>query len=196
MRLAFVLLLASPLLAVGCSHPGIDRAAEREIDVASDRARSAIVYASCPDSKLGPDCGLIIRFARTEDFRTKFRDRACQGKTSDECEAAFQRLIDAELERRYSAADWSAVARECDLSPPKCEDPAVYEQLLVGSHNRAIQGRFAEDEARINEERRRRQAEAHARDMRALGEVAYLLHDGPKCRSYPSAFGGTNTICR
>ncbi|HVJ92822.1 MAG TPA: hypothetical protein VM580_23640 [Labilithrix sp.] len=184
------------LFVSGCGHTQINRDADRQIDEAYARVQSQFAYASCQGSAFGPGCGLIMRHAMTEDFRVKFRDHACRAKTTEQCEAALQRMIDAELARRYVAADWQAVAQECDLSPPKCDDPAVYEQLLVNSHNRAIQAKFDGDEARINAERRRRHEEANARAARTLGEISYLLHDGPKCRSYPSAFGGvTNTIC-
>lgn len=189
--------LASFLVGVtGCGHAQIDREADRRIDEASARAQSKIVYASCPDSAIGPDCGLLMRHATTEDFRAKFRDRACAAKTTEQCEVAFQRMLDAELARRYFAADWKSVAQDCDLSPPKCDDPATYEQLLLHSHNQAVQASFDRDQARIDADRRQRHAEANARAARAVGEVAFVLHDGPKCRSYPSAFGGaTNTIC-
>lgn len=53
-------------------------------------------------------------------------------------QSAYQRLVDAELDRRYYAADWKGVAQACDLSPPKCEDAVVvYEKMLIDSHNDA-----------------------------------------------------------
>ncbi len=184
------------LCAAGCAHDRIDREADQRIDDASIRARSQVIEPSCRDGKLGPRCGLVTQRAMTEDFRTKFRDRVCQARSSSDCQAAFEKMIDAELGRRYFAADEKAVTTECDLSPFKCEDPVVYEKMLMVSHNRGLYREFDVEEAEIEADRRAKHAEADARDLRVLGEAAYALYPGPKCRAYPSVFGGmSNALC-
>ena len=174
----------------------IDRHAEVQLDGATARANQAIVYARCLDSEIRPNCGYILRHTATDDFRAKFRERVCAAKDAEQCEIAFQRMIDAQLAQRYFAADWNAVGTDCDLSPPKCDDPIVFEQMLLHSHNTNVVSKFDAEAARVEADRRRKHAEQAERGRRALGELAYLLHDGPKCRSYPSAFGNmTNTVC-
>lgn len=192
------LLFLLPVLPVfaGCAHDRIDREADRQLGDASLRAESQIIHPSCRDGKIGSRCGLVNQRAMTEDFRTKFRDRVCQAKSPEDCEGAFRKMIDAELARRYYAADWRAVATDCDLSPSKCDDPVVYEKALMVSHNMGVYRGYDVEESRIEAERRAKHADADDRDLRVLGEVAYALYPGPKCRAYPSVFSGvSNAIC-
>lgn len=189
--------LLLPVLAVGCAHEHIDREADRRIDEATTRVRSEIIQPSCDDGSFGARCGLVTQRVMTDDFRAKFRDRICQAKSSTECETAFQRMIVAELGRRYFAADGKAVETECGLSPFKCEDSVVYEKMLMVSHNRGLYRGFDVEEARIEADRRAKHAEAEGRDWRVVGEVGYALYPGTKCRAYPSVFGGlSNALCR
>jgi hypothetical protein len=183
----------------GCAHAEIDRDAERQLDEASNRATARLVTGSCRGSAIGPGCGLITRHAQSEDFREKFRARVCATKSTEQCEAALQRLIDAELQRRYFAADWRAVASTCDLSPPKCDDPVAYEKLLLASHNTNVQAKYDEESAQIEAERQAKQRAAVENDWAtaalALDVAASITRPRPQCESYPSAFDGTVTVC-
>lgn len=182
---------------VGCRHGAIDRQHDAETVGAEGRATVAIVYTRCRGgAPFGSNCGLVVRHTAEESFRDRFRDRVCADKSAEECEAAFRRMIDAELQQRYYAANWTAVAAQCAHSPPKCDDPSVYEGLLMRSHNTAIEARFDVEQGRIEEERRTAHAEEHRRTEQTVSEVAFWLLPGRTCRSYPSALSdATNTIC-
>lgn len=67
---------------------------------------------------------------------------------------------------------------------------------LLDSHNEAIRAKGIAEEHEILEWQRQAQDEHIDKQWRLAGEVLYVLHDGPKCRSYPSVVDGvTNTIC-
>lgn len=187
--------------AAGCAHPQIDRDAEHELDEASTRAQARLVHGSCDgENAIGPGCGLVMRHALSEEFRNRFRDRACTNKSVEECENALRKRIDAEMARRYFAADWNGVATTCDLSPPKCDDPVVYERLLVASHNANVQKQYDDDYARIEGERAAKHREATEKDFviasAAVGVADIALTGGRRCRSYPSAYtSAVVTVC-
>lgn len=185
----------------GCRSQAIDdRANERLSDERTYATRNAR-YPTCPDrGVIAGNCGLILKHASTEDFRVKFRNAKCVGKEDAACEALYQRMIDAWLVKRYPLADWREVGLACDGDPGRCDDPVKYELLLVDSHNLRIRDDFARAENQIEADREEAQEHHMHQQVTAVsevvGEVAYVTHRGPKCRSYPSAFTGvTNTVC-
>jgi hypothetical protein len=186
---------------VGCRSGAIDDRANAQLNDARVSAERDAIYPTCPDrAVIAGNCGLILKRASTEDFRTKFRDLKCVNKDAATCEALYQRMIDAWLAQRYRFADWSAVALTCDSDPGRCDEPVQYELLLVDSHNHHVRDEAARAENEIEARRARDQARHVARQVAVasavIGEVAYATHDGPKCRSYPSVFAGvTNTVC-
>ncbi len=185
----------------GCRSGAIDDRANENLNDARVTAEREAVYPTCPDrAAVAGNCGLLLKRASSEDFRTKFRDLKCVGKDAPACEQLYQKMIDAWLAQRYRLADWGAVALSCDSDPGSCDDPVRYELRLVDSHNRRVRDDAARAESEI-EARREREQDAHVSHQVAvasavIGEVAYATHDGPKCRSYPSVFAGvTNTVC-
>ncbi len=185
----------------GCRSQAIDDRANERLSDERTHATSNARYPTCRDpAEISATCGLILKRASTEDFRVKFRATKCMVKDDAACETLYQRMIDAWLVKRYPLADWSAVGLTCDAEPGRCDDPVAYELLLVDSQNLRNRDDFAGAENRIEAEREAAQARHVNRQvavaMRVAGEVGYALHQGPKCRSYPSAFSGvTNTIC-
>jgi hypothetical protein len=189
------LLLLATVLS-GCGAATIDQHYDAALAAADESAASQFVYATCPSSEIGPSCGLILRHTAGDAFRERFRVRACKEKTPEACEDAYQRSVEAELGRRYFLADWAGVARQCDLSTPTCDDVVVYEKMLVQSHNDVVRMRSLDREAQIEAERREAKARATRVALATAGEIAFALHPGPKCRTYPSVFSGvTNTVC-
>jgi hypothetical protein len=185
----------------GCRSQAIDdRASEKLSEVRASAERNA-VYPTCRDpATITGNCGLILKRASTEDFRVKFRESKCVGKDDAACETLYQKTIDAWLVQRYRSADWPEVALTCDGNPGRCDDPVAYELLLLDSHNLRIRDDYARAENQIEAHRAKAQREHVARQVSVasavIGEVAYASHEGPKCRSYPSAFSGvTNTVC-
>ncbi len=198
--LYFVVFAALVGLA-GCRSGAVDDRANENLNEARVTAQRDAVYPTCPDrAVISGNCGLILKRASTEEFRTKFRDVKCVGRDAPACEQLYQKMIDAWLVQRYRLADWGAVTLSCNSDPGRCDDPVHYELLLVDSHNRRVRDDAARAETEI-EERREREQDAHVTHQvkvasAVLGEVAYAVHDGPKCRSYPSVFAGvTNTVC-
>ena len=132
------LALAAPLAA--CHATEIDVRAEAKLAESRTVAERRILYATCTDGAgLGAGCGLLTRVAGTDAFRAKFRDKVCEQKTREACQEAYERMIDAELERRYRFADHAAVDSECRLHPGRCDDGVAYEKLLMTSHNANVQ---------------------------------------------------------
>jgi len=197
-RLALSVLVAAlvPLVA-SCRSQTIDRNADLEIGQIEADVSVATVTPSCHDgSKLRPGCGLVARVMGTDEFRENFRQAHCQGRTDEDCQGRYGRMFDATLRQRYYAADFGAVTVECDARPGSCDDPASYEMMLLDSHNTEVRQRGAERIVDAQERRREAQEQHKAEQWKTVGEVAYLLDDGPKCRSYPSVISGvTNTVC-
>lgn len=198
---SFLVWAAALVGLAGCRSGAIDdRANERLNDVRTSAEREAI-YPTCPDrAAVGANCGLLLKRAASEDFRTKFRDLKCVNKDAAACEVLYQKMIDAWLAQRYRHADWRSVALACDTDPGSCDDPVRYELLLVDSHNAHVRDDAARAENEIEAQREEEQRQHVARQVEVasavIGEVAYATHDGPKCRSYPSVFAGvTNTVC-
>ena len=190
-------ILATLLLLGACSTQVIDdRANEQLAELRTDAERAA-VYTTCPQGReLGPNCGLLTRWFADDVVRERFRDAHCQQRTAEECQERYERMLGAQLEKRYYGADFAAVARDCDADPQRCDDIVGYERMLVDSHNARVRLWAAEREGRIESERRNAKSKQDAQVVRAVGEVFYFLHDGPKCRSFPSVFDGvTNTTC-
>ncbi len=200
-RLSLVVWAAAVVGLGSCRSNAIDDRASEQLNELRVTAERNAVYPTCPDRQaVSGNCGLLLKRASTEEFRTKFRDLKCVNKDGPACEALYQKMIDAWLAQRYRFADWAAVGLTCDSEPGRCDDPVAYELLLVDSHNSRVRDEAARAENEI-EARRAFEQEAHvARQVAVasavLGEVAYATHDGPKCRSYPSVFAGaTNTVC-
>jgi hypothetical protein len=198
---SFVVWAAALLGIAGCRSGAIDDRANEQLNDARVTAERAAVYPTCPDrAAIGGNCGLLLKRASTEEFRTRFRDLECVNRDAAACEQLYQKMLDAWLAQRYRLADWGAVAMSCDSNPGSCDDPVRYELLLVDSHNRRVRDDAARAENEI-EARRAEEQRAHVGHQLAvasavLGEVAYATHDGPKCRSYPSVFAGvTSTVC-
>jgi len=201
---SFVVWAATSALVVGlagCRSGAIDDRANENLNDARLTAEREAVYPTCPDgASVGGNCGLLLKRASSEDFRTKFRDLKCVNKDAAACELLYRKMIDAWLAQRYRLADWGAVAIACDSDPGRCDDPVHYEMLLVDSHNKRVRDDAAraenEIEARREDEQQRHVAGQVEVASAVLGEVAYATHPGPKCRSYPSVFAGvTNTVC-
>jgi len=196
-RLRSTATLSTFLVLAGCSTQAIDdRANEQLAELGTDAERAA-VYTTCPGGRLlGPNCGLLTRWFADGEVRDRFRAMHCQQRTADECQERFERMFSAQLEKRYFAADFAAVARDCDADPARCDDLIGYERMLVDAHNAGVRASAASREARIESERRQGKREHDEQVTRGAGEVFHLLHQGPKCRSFPSVFEGvTNTTC-
>jgi len=188
--------------ASGCAnvHATIDREANgerRSLEAWSDRMYA---FASCKDGGVGDRCGLIVEHTAKESFREKFRERVCAAQDADGCQKAFNRYVDAQLARRYFAADRDEVARTCDLGPPKCDDSIAFERLLLASHNAAVRVKHVEAEEQIEAERARRHnarnEEVAAGLVAALAAGAAVTQLAAKCKSYADVFTGrTLTTC-
>lgn len=195
-----VLLFASIALG-GCASAAIDQRAAKDSSDARVNAADAYLGPSCRDgSRFGPTCGLVTELVAAEDFRTSFRDKRCVTLDEASCQTAYQRAYEGWLTQRYDAADFAEVGRTCDRYPQRCAAMRDYELRLLDSHNRHIGDRVIDAEYTIEHERREAQARHTQAQLDAtaevVGEILYQTHDGPKCRSYPSVFGGTvNTLC-
>ncbi|WP_394843311.1 hypothetical protein LZC95_40460 [Pendulispora brunnea] len=172
-------------------------------------AHREMAYATCADGNaIGVNCGLITKHVGNEEFRAKFRAKYCAEPTTEEkCQLLFQRLVDAELAKRYFAADSQAVIMTCDLRPTECDDPLVYERYLLDSHNAHVREKHAKRVNAIEEEREQRQAEQTREAVEgtvavisAAGQIArevdYQKNGGTKCHSYPDVFSGAVTYCK
>jgi hypothetical protein len=195
-RVLFFALLG---LQCACHASQIDARAASDLADARTSAERSIAYATCADGHaFGPNCGLILRISASDDFRVRFREKVCLEKTSEACEEAFGRLIDAELARRYFAADRAGVAQSCDLHPGFCDDGVAYEKLLMNSHNARIQAQYDGDADRIEAERTRAHHVDNAAALAAVGgalDTVTALSGGTVCHSSPSVFGGEVTVC-
>ncbi len=202
MRLAALVVCSGSLVLLSaCGHGSIDRKHDAMLAEADAHASAQMVYVRCPNgAHIGPSCGSVLELARGEAFRTKFRDRFCADKTDEACQTAFQRMIDAELQKRYSGADFGAVARHCDANPGTCDDPLAYETLLARSHNDGVQRGHADVESEIETSRRHAKAAADAQTAAIVGgavTLAAIAVDRPRCLSYPSALTGVWVVhCR
>ena len=131
-----------------------------------------------------------------ESFRARFRQAYCEDIDDHACQSLFERMFQANLVKRYGGADFERVALECDAAPRSCDNPADYERRLLASHNEAVIAMGVDRTHEAMERRERRQREHAEHVAKIVGEVGWVLSDRPKCRSYPSVFGGvTNTIC-
>jgi len=190
-----LLLSLAPL--PGCHSQAIDRFADSErAEIQGDVARS-MVTPSCPDgSRFGPGCGLLANLMGSDRFREDFRREYCGEEDEGACQALFERTFQANLRKRYYAANYDGVTLDCDTRPRSCDAPADFELRLLDSHNEEVRARGIDRELAVIDRQREAQANHKRQQWEVVGEVAYVLHDGPKCRSYPSVFGGvTNTIC-
>jgi len=191
--------LGFAILTGACHAADIDARADAKLADARASAVRQIDYVRCADgAPFGPGCGLVSRVAGTDAFRERFRAKVCGALTPDACQTAYDRMIDAELATRYPAADWQGVGRECDRRPGLCSDGVAYEKLLLSSHNARVQADYAEDEQKIDAERaaqHRADSEAAVRDVGALIDTAAVLGGARVCHSYPSVFGGEDTVC-
>jgi hypothetical protein len=196
-RCAITALLASLASLPGCHSQAIDRFADSErAEIQGDVAR-AMVTPSCTDgSRFGPGCGLLANLMGSDRFREDFRREYCVGDDESACQALYERMFQANLRKRYYAANYDRVTLDCDARPRSCDAPSDYELRLLDSHNEEVRARGIDRELAVIDRQRESQANHKRRQWEVVGEVAYVLHDGPKCRSYPSVFGGvTNTIC-
>jgi hypothetical protein len=181
----------------GCATQAIDDRADEQLAELRADAEHAAAYTTCPQGRLlGPNCGLLTKWFADDQVRERFRAAHCQRRTADECQDRYERMLSAQLEKRYFAADFSAAGRECDADPGRCDDIVGYERLLVESHNARVREWAVQRETRIESERREAKRQHGELVARGVGEVFYFIHDGPKCRSFPSVFEGvTNTTC-
>jgi len=182
-----------PLLALGVGLAGCGGAAtiDREANTAilEVRERADFVYTSCEGGGVGRRCGLILRHTAKASFREIFREKLCKERSTDDCQATFNRYIDAQLAERYHAADWHAVKRQCDRAPLVCDDPVKLELMLVDTHNAAIRERVVVAIDAIDRTRRRQHAEHDAAAALTVAAVtlaaAHAALDRPRCRAYP-----------
>lgn len=190
-------LFATSFLAVGCGANYNDRAATQLSEAraqAWDQTLSPTCAVTSPEGVEGKGCGLFLERASQEDYRTRFRDRGCQQKTEAECQALFQRMIDAVLVQRYPRADFDAVKRLCDENPKRCDGPYAYELRLLESHNEHVQRDLTSREASIEAER---SAAEERNTLEAVLFFGVLVADifvhtksTPKHRTYPSVAKG------
>ncbi len=195
-RLVLSMVPLSASLLAGCyDRHAIDDRASARIDAARAEQAHRFVYAKCPaDGSADGQCGLILVLASTEAFREKFRDKKCAALQDADCEALFQRTLDAWLQKRYYAADWQAVARECDAEPRSCDDLRTYELMLARSHNLGVQNDLVVRENEIaaaqRQEHQAASAEATVDTITGLSVAGALLGVPPRrCRHYPRLFG-------
>jgi hypothetical protein len=193
----FALAIASVPLVAGCHAAEINAHSDAEIRATRSSAERSFVYGSC-DMQVTVPCSLIMTLVSTEHYRTAFRDKFCANKTDEACEESYRRMVDAALAKRYWAANWNFVTRECALHPNQCDDGVAFERFLLASHNAEIQRRYADD---VDQIEARREAELHAdtqRSLAAVGDaltVVAAMRGARVCRSYPSVFGGFMTVC-
>jgi hypothetical protein len=181
----------------GCTHQQqIDDRANRQILANHAESEREVIKLQCADgADLGPSCGLLLSHAATPEFRDRYREKKCADKTTEQCQVLYQRDVDIALADRYWAADFRSVAKRCDAEAPRCEDPLAYERDLLGSHNTRVLIEASNKQMAIESNRDHAQAADRAHAAAVAGEVAFALHDGPKCRTYPNVLGGWNTVC-
>ncbi len=183
----------------GCHAAEVDARADAKLAESRHVAERRILYATCPDgARINPECGLLTRLVASDEFRARFREKVCQGKAPDACQEAYDRMVDAELLRRYYFADQRVVDAECTHRPGVCEDGVAYEKLLMTSHNTRAQARYDDDEQRIENERAAEHRADRAQTAAVIGTVlttAAIVSGGRVCHSYPSVFGGVDSVC-
>jgi hypothetical protein len=183
------------LLLGGCESAGINNTSAREIADARIQTESALVLEKCPDgAEVGPNCGLLTRRYRDDDFLQRFREASCAEKTPDECEVRYQRMISARLHTRYFAAKFEDIDHSCDVAPAKCDDPAVYEGILRESHNAEIRRRGVQTEQDIELARRAAQARYNDAVSGLAVATSTALSTMTWCRTYPSVFGQRRAV--
>ncbi len=137
--LPMVALFSSLGLMTGCRAQAIDDRAQREIESIHDDTASLSLEAICPDGAvLHASCGLVSRRVAMPDFRDAFAAKKCAGDTTEVCQEKFDQAVSAWMGQRYPLADIGAVEDACEAHPGHCDDPGVYEQLLMTSHNSAL----------------------------------------------------------
>jgi len=135
--LLFALLFAA--ICTGCRAQQINDKAEREIDAIHADTESLLFTAECPDGAvLGSNCGLIAARVAMPDFREAFAQKKCAELTKPACEELFDRAVTAWTAQRYMLANVADVEEACDANPDRCDDPKVYEGLLLASHDMAV----------------------------------------------------------
>jgi len=181
---------------VGCRNQAIDDYIDTQVGEARGVAERSAVYPTCKvPEEITASCGLVLKRASTEDFRTKFREKKCANKTDAECETLYQRMLDAWVVQRYYLADFEMAARACDANPGRCDDPTQYELLLLDSHNKKVRDGAARAEIDLEEKRR----EAHRRDGQEKSElvgaaIGVVARAAPRCRAYPTVVAGVTTV--
>ncbi len=137
--LPMVLLFPSLGLVAGCRGQAIDDRAQREIASIHDDTTSLLIEASCPDGAvLHAECGLVSQRVAMPDFRETFTAKKCTDDTTQVCQEKFDQAVNTWMGQRYPLADIGAVEAACEAHPERCDDPKVYEQLLMSSHNNAL----------------------------------------------------------
>jgi hypothetical protein len=201
MNRSWIVLAAAATALGGCRSGAIDDRANERVSEARVTAERQAVYPTCRDRDVvAGNCGLVLKRASTEAFRTRFRDLKCVGKDTETCELLYQKMLDASLQQRYRLADFREVALTCDASPGRCDDPVAYELMLLDSHNLRVRDDYARAENEIEASRRRDQHRHVATQIAAATAVvdsaALVMNGGRACRTYPSAFSGvTTTVC-
>lgn len=181
---------------VGCRNQAIDDYIDTQVGEARGIAERSAVYPTCKvPEEITASCGLVLKRASTQAFRTKFREKKCASKTDAECETLYQRMLDAWVVQRYYLADFETAARACDADPGRCDDPTQYELLLLDSHNKKVRDGAARAEIELEAKRR----EAHRRDAQEKSElvgaaVDVVARPAPRCRAYPTVAAGVTTV--
>jgi hypothetical protein len=126
-------------MGTGCHVQRINDNAEREIDAIHADTESLLFTAECPDGAVLRDkCGLIAARVAMPDFRQTFSEKKCSELTTPQCQELFDRAVTAWTAQRYMLADFGEVEETCDAHPGRCDDPRIYEGLLLTSHNIAV----------------------------------------------------------
>jgi hypothetical protein len=140
----------------------------------------------------GTHCGVLAHAARP-DFRARFREKVCAQRSAEDCQRAFDEMLEAEVTARYFAADALAVRAICQRFPQRCETPAGFERQLAASHNEAID----RERERLHADIQARERAAAVRErVAALTLFRTLLGQRTlSCETYPSVYGTSETTC-
>src|SRR4051812_135664 len=83
------------LASVGCMSPRAPDSgerAEKRWDDLQARAALNLRYETCASGEsFGANCGFLMERATTEDFRTSFVEKRCEGVDQSTCQARFDR---------------------------------------------------------------------------------------------------------
>ncbi|MFO0665389.1 MAG: hypothetical protein U0174_15650 [Polyangiaceae bacterium] len=202
----FILLslgLTATVMATAC---GTSYNRHASAQLAEVRAKAAgEVFRECqtrPNRPEGEGCGLFLEKASSDTYRALFRDRVCKGKTEEECQERFERLIDGVLSQRYYRANFGGVKRLCDDNPRRCEGPYGYELRLLESHNFNVETERLNAERDIEAERRAASEKADDDVLEGIvlgvavaGVVVRALPE-PGCRTYPQVAKADNGRAR